>query len=145
MANTGVQQEVENWIRCYWLPDRLRHDFSKQKLSLTPGGVFDFDAVSEDKTIAVSISTSAYRTAKGKPGSGKTRKIQSDMYFLILCDVKHRIVVLTEKDMYEWCMKEKENGRVHESIEFMLVDIPDNLRSRLVSARSNSSDEVSPG
>ena len=67
------------------------------------------------------------------------------MYFLILCDVKHRIVVLTEKDMYEWCMKEKENGRVHESIEFMLVDIPDNLRSRLVSARSNSSDEVSPG
>lgn len=145
MADTSVQKEVEGWIRLNWLPDNLRHNFFSEKLPLTSGGVFDFDAVSEDKTIAISISTSGTRTARGKSGSGKILKIRSDMFFLLLCNVKQRIVALTEKDMYEWWLKERERGRVPESIEFILVDIPEDLRRRLVSARSRSSGEVSPG
>ena len=144
MADTKVQLEVEDWIRLNWMPSNLGQNFFSEKLSLTSGGVFDFDAVSEDKTIASSISTSGTRTAGGKNATGKILKIRSDMFFLLLCSVKRRLIVLTEKDMYQWWLKERERGRVPEAIEFILVDIPTDLRRRLVSARSRSSGEVSP-
>lgn len=144
MADTSVQREVQHWIRNNWLPDNLRHRFFSEELPLTSGGVFDCGAVSEDKTIAVSISTSRYRTATGKVGTGKMNKIRSDIFFLLLCNVKQRIVAFTEKDMYEQWLKEKQQGRVPASIEFILVDIPEDLHRRLVSARFRSSGEVSP-
>jgi len=144
MADTSIQREVQDWIRLNWLPDNLRQNFFSEELSLTSGGVFDCGAVSEDKTIAVSISTSRYRTATGKVGTGKMNKIRSDIFFLLLCNLKRKIVAFTEKDMHEQWLKEKRQGRVPESIEFMLVDIPEDLRRRLVTARSRSSDEVSP-
>ena len=144
MADTRVQIEVEDWVRNNWMPANLGQNFIPEKLPLTSGGVFDFDAVSKDKTIASNISTSGARTASGKNAVGKIHKIRSDIYFLLLCNVKRRIVALTEKDMFEHWLKERRVGRVPESIEFILVGIPDELRRRLVCARSRSSGEVSP-
>jgi hypothetical protein len=45
-------------------------------------------------------------TAGGKHAVGKMLKIRSDMYFLLLAEAERRIVVLTEKDMNDRCIKE---------------------------------------
>ena len=145
MADTRVQLEVEDWICQEWMSEKFGQEFSKESTKLTSGGVFEFDAVSEDYKIVAVISTSGARTATGKSAVGKIHKIRSDMFFLLLAaDVERRIVVLTEQDMFSRWEKEEANGRVPQEIEFCLAEIPSELRKRLQSARVQASNEVSP-
>jgi hypothetical protein len=143
MANT-CQLECEGWVRLRWLPERFGQPFRCKALRLTAGGVFTFDAVSADGTIAASISTSGASTASGKRGAGKLYKLRSDMFFLLMANVSQRLVVLTEPDMYNLCRREQEAGRVPSSIEFVHAPLPPDLCERLKSARGKSSAEVSP-
>jgi hypothetical protein len=48
----------------------------RERCALSFGGVFDFDSVSADGTIALTISTSGATTASGKHAVGKLMKIQ---------------------------------------------------------------------
>jgi len=144
MAHTGVQLEVEDWVRREWLPREFGHKFNRERMKLTSGGVFDFDAVSGDGKIVASISTSAARTARGKLGVGKLAKIRADMLFLLMSSCDRRLMVLTDATMLEQCEKEKAAGRVPLSIEFMHAKIPPELESRLASSRDAASREVTP-
>jgi len=145
MADTRVQLEVEDWIRREWMPRALGQKFHRERLYLSSGGVFDFDAVSEDHKIIATISTSGAKTATGKHAVGKLLKIRSDMFFLLLVpNVQRRIVILAEGDMVELCRKEVEGGRVPTSIEFVHAEIPEALATKLKSARMIASREVSP-
>ncbi len=123
---------------------RYGQRFSRERIPLTSGGVFDFDAVSADhKTVAV-ISTSGSKTASGNPGVGKMNKIRSDIYFLLLASAERKLVLLTEQDMYARWVKEVENGRVPSSIEFVRVEIPTDLDLKLRASRQEASREVTP-
>jgi hypothetical protein len=113
-------------------------------MPLSSGGVFDFDAVSADKAIVASISTSGSRTASGKHAVGKLLKLRSDMLFLLLCDAARKVMVLCEADMHALCQRERDSGRVPKEIEFVHAPLPDELAIKLVAARKLSSDEVSP-
>lgn len=144
MADTRVQRYVEKYVREKWMPLALRQRFSRKRVPLTSGGESEFDAVSDDDTIVATISTSGSLTAGGKLGVGKLVKIRSDMFFLLQAKASRRIVVLTEPDMHELCMKEQDDGRVPREIEFVLAEIPETLRSQLVKARKAASDEVTP-
>jgi len=144
MADTRIQIQVEDWIRRNWMPKKFGQKFYRERLQLSSGGVFDFDAVSADNKIAATISTSSARTASGKQGIGKLLKIRSDMYFLLLAKTQRRLVILTEQDMYDRCMVELQNGRVPSSIEFIHAQIPQELDDKLISARRRASNEVSP-
>ncbi|MDE0478982.1 MAG: hypothetical protein OXI13_05065, partial [Gammaproteobacteria bacterium] len=110
MAKSKTNVAVEVWITEEWLPEHIGKDlsFSKTKLPLTSGGEFEFDAVSNDAHIIANISTSALKTARGKYGSGKVQKIRSDIYFLLLARATRKLMVLSEQDMYDWWIKEKE-------------------------------------
>ena len=89
------------------------------------------------------ISTSASKTARGKHAVGKLLKLRSDMLFLHLAQgPDRRMIILTERDMYEACQKEKAGGRVPQEIELYLAEIPTDLRSRLYSAKDTASREV---
>jgi len=146
MADTRVQLEVEDWVRDKWMPEQFACDFYRKRLPLTSGGVFDFDAVSQDRKMAACISTSGGKTASGKHAVGKLLKLRSDMLFLIMAkEPERRIMVLTEPDMLEACSKEKAGGRVPQQIEFVLADLPEDLRKKLTQATKNASKEVSPG
>ncbi len=144
MADTRVQLEVEDWVREHWMSQRFGVPFFRNRLSLSSGGVFDFDAVSQDKTIAACISTSAGKTARGKHAVGKLLKLRSDMLFLHLAQgLTRKMIILTGKDMFDICQKEKAGGRVPQDIEFHIVsDIPTDLLSRLLLAREQASREV---
>jgi len=144
MADTRVQLEVEDWVRREWLPAKLGERFSRERIKLSPGGVFDFDAVSADFSIVANISTSSARTASDKLAVGKLMKLRSDMYFLLLAACKRRFVVLTDRTMFELCQKERDSGRVPESIEFLHAELPESLRERLRAAQLVASDEVAP-
>lgn len=144
MANTNVQIEIEDWLRSNWLPRVYGQRFRRERLRLNAGGVFDFDAVSDDDKIIVNISTSSALTAKGKLGVGKMHKIHSDIMFLMMVNCDKKIILLNEKDMYDQCVKEKEAGRLPNEIYFELAELPDDLRTKLNAARLEASKEVTP-
>lgn len=144
MADTSVQREVEGWLRENWLPAKYGQRFSAKPLRLSSGGSFDFDAVSQDGSIAVTISTSAALTAGGKRGSGKLQKIRADALFLLLAQAKRSVLVFTEPDMFRLCQKETQNGRLPASLELALAELPPELQARLAEARRKASAEVSP-
>ena len=131
-------------MRREWLPREFGQMFSRERLKLTSGGVFDFDAVSADGTIVASISTSAARTARGKLGVGKLTKIRADILFLLMAICERRFVVLTDATMFQQCEKERAAGRVPPSIEFVHVKIPPELHSRLAASQQVASREVTP-
>ena len=126
------------------MPERYGQRVSRERVSLTPGGVFDFDAVSDDGKLVANISTSGSKTASGKNAVGKMLKVRSDIYFLFLTKAERTLVLLTEHDMYEQWLKEVENGRVPSSIDFVHVEIPGDLNSKLLEARRKASREVTP-
>ena len=126
------------------MPTFFGQPFYRERMPLSSGGVFDFDAVSADKTIAASISTSGARTARGKHAVGKLMKLRSDMLFLLLCEAPRKVIVLCESDMYALCIRELESGRAPKEIEFVHAPLPDELANRLLAARKVGSDEVSP-
>lgn len=66
------------------MPTQFGTKFSRERLQLRSGGVFDFDAVSEDRSVVATISTSGSRTAGGKNAVGKLLKLRSDMLFLTM-------------------------------------------------------------
>jgi hypothetical protein len=144
MADTRVQSEVEDWVRREWMATTLGQRFSKERVKLRSGGVFEFDAVSNDFQVIATISTSSGNTSSGKRGVGKFMKIRSDMYFLLLAPAGRRLVILTEPDMHQACCAEKDSGRVPEEIEFILAEIPPDLRHRLEAAKRVASEEVRP-
>jgi hypothetical protein len=145
MADTRVQLEVEDWVREKWMKDHFRDEFHRTRIKLTSGGVFDFDAVNRDKSIAASISTSVGKTSSGKHPSGKLMKLRSDMLFLLMAEnLTRRFVILTDESMYKTCMKEREGGRVPNGIEFLLAQVPIELEKRLSLARELASKEVTP-
>ena len=144
MADTRVQVKVEDWVRREWMPGRFGQRFSRERVDLTSGGVFDFDAVSADATIVANISTSGLKTEGGNYGSGKVQKVRSDIFFLLLAKADRKVVLLTEPDMYKRWLSEVQNGRVPDSIEFVHVEVPEELDLQLKASRRAASREVTP-
>lgn len=143
MADTRVQLEIEDWVRENWMRQHFQQSFYRNRLKLSTGGYFDFDAVSEDKTIAACISTSAAKTSTGNVGSGKLLKLRSDMLFLHLTvGLRKKLMILTDASMHAACQKEASGGRVPREIEFLVATIPDELQLRLIQARAVASGEV---
>jgi len=144
MADTRCQLECEDWLRQTWMTARFEQPFRRERVRLRSGGVFDFDAVSADDTVVATISTSSARTASGKLGVGKMMKLRSDMLFLLLAAPGRPVMILTESDMYEACLKERASGRVPQEIEFFHAPLPDELATRLKAAKRVSGEEVTP-
>lgn len=71
-------------------------------------------------------------------------KLRSDMLFLLLAERPKSLVVLTERDMHDLCLRERQGGRVPTAIEFLYAELSADLAERLRVARSASSSEVSP-
>jgi hypothetical protein len=126
------------------MPQQFGQCFRRDRVPLTSGGVYAFDAVSEDGHTLATISPSGAKMSSGKRGSGKVMKLRSDMLFLSLASPKRAAIILTERDMFEQAQKEKDAGRVPQNIEFHHAPLPPDLAARLKLAKKVSSDEVSP-
>jgi hypothetical protein len=40
MADTRMQLEVEDWVRREWMPGKFGQPFFRERVRLSPGGVF---------------------------------------------------------------------------------------------------------
>jgi hypothetical protein len=135
MANTRCQSECEAWIRHNWLEEQFGQTFTEANVILSSGGTFRFDAVSEDRSIIASISTSKAAMSSGRPGVGKFMKLRADMLFHVLSTATRKLMIFTEECMYQACIRERERGRTPRDIEFVLVTLPAELAIRLARPR----------
>jgi hypothetical protein len=145
MADTTFHVTVENWVREKWMADKLGQPFMKRCVRLLSGGAFEFDGVSADGSTVACISTSPHKTSSGRNGMGKFFKLRSDMLYLVMADgVTRRLLVLTERCMYEACLRERKNGRLPLDVEFLLAELPADLREMLARSRERAPLEVRP-
>lgn len=148
MANTTAQADVERWIVAEALPKALGGvQFTKRKVSLTWGGAFECDAVSDDGTIAACISTSSCKTATGRQAIGKFHKIKADaLYLLHLAGPQRRVLVFTDSGMLAHFERERARQRFPrgEEIELLWIAVPSPLADALRTAARAASAEVSP-
>lgn len=148
MANTNIQGRVERWVVQYELSRAFEgRTFAKQRLALTWGGEFEFDAVSTDGEIVACISTSCCRTASGRNAIGKFHKLKADaLYLLHTVGAPRRVMVFTDAGMLAHFERERSRGRFPPASEIALVmvSLPDELASELREATRLASFEVSP-
>lgn len=144
MADSRVQREAEVWVRDNWLPQKFSQPFTKRRLDLSSGGQFEFDGVSHDRTIAVAISTNGGVKANGGKATPKLMKIRADALFLLLAEATKRVIVFTDRAMFDLTQNEISNGRFPKEIDIALADLPDELEARLRDARTQMAAEVTP-
>jgi hypothetical protein len=142
MSSTHVQKECEKWIIDSWLPNRYGMPFQKRKMKMQGRGFFEFDAVSPDERIIACISTASAVTWRGRTGSGKKSKLRADCLMLALGSAETKTMVLTEASMYRLALKEQSEGKLPLGIEFCLVELPDQLKQKLVASQNEASVEV---
>ncbi|HEX8694696.1 MAG TPA: hypothetical protein VF746_19885 [Longimicrobium sp.] len=144
MADTTYQRDIERWVRDVWLTAKFAQSFDRRDVPLGDCGKYRFAAVSEDREIIALISTSESKMASGKRGVGKMLRIRAGVLFLIMARAHQRLVLLTERDMYEACLREKDRCRFPDNVEFHHVPLPPDLVEQLNRGRRRSSDEVRP-
>jgi len=146
MADTSINCEAERWIVAnglaqHW-PDVL---FMPKKLRLVWGGEFAFDAVSNDGSVIVAISTSAARTATGKLATAKYQKLKTDALYLLHTELLARkVMVFTEHCMKEYFVQHAKAGRFPPEIELIYIPLPTELQGKVEASRAQASQETSP-
>jgi hypothetical protein len=148
MADTTVQGRVERWIVENELPRSFGGTaFSKRRVQLTWGGEFEFDAVSADGAVVVSVSTSCCKTSTGRNAIGKYHKLKADaLYLLHALNATRRAMVFTDAGMLAHFQKERSRGRFppEGAIELISANLPDDLACELQEATRSASLELSP-
>ncbi|MEK6286016.1 MAG: hypothetical protein AABO57_09775 [Acidobacteriota bacterium] len=134
---------VEEYIRAEWLHRKYGQVFTKKIAPLRNNGFFAFDAVSNDGQIVGCISANSGRAKKGGFAKSKMRKIHSDIMFLILSEAPQKLMILADKDIYDYSMSEQQRGRLPQEIELCLADLSDSMTALLSEAQEAASREIS--
>lgn len=101
MANTSkLRYKVEPWVRAQ-LEARFHQTFNSRVLELAPGGRHEFDAVSEDGSIVVSIKTTSGLTSGGKFPGGKVNAVTAELYYLSLVNAPTKVLILTNPEFHD--------------------------------------------
>ncbi len=141
MASTEVQKECEFWIVNEWLPKQYGCIFSETELVMQEKGKFKFDAVNTENSIVGNVSTSSAHTYRGAIASGKKSKLRADCLMLVLVSAQTKLMLLTEPCMYNLAIKEQEEGRLPLDIELRHVELPEELKTKLIYSRGVASKE----
>lgn len=146
MADTTAQKDAELWIVREFLPTKFGGmTFAEQKVRLTWGGSFAFDAVSTNGGIVGLVSTSSASTSGGKLATAKIQKLKCDT--LYLTNVAHeceKLLVFSEQSMKAHFEKETSAGRFPPDIALIHAELPMALYQGVLKAREASRREVTP-
>ena len=144
MANTAIlRYKVEPVIRA-GLEEKFAQPFTPQVLILSGGAAREFDAVSGDGTVVVSIKTSSGLTSGGNIPSGKINGCIADLYYLSLLDAPVRWLVLTNPEFHEIFSK-RMTGALPDGVEVKLVPLPEGLQAEVDGVIREASDEIDRG
>ena len=144
MANTAIlRTKVEPVIRAR-LETEFAQPFRSQILGLPGGAAREFDAVSADGTVVVSIKTSSGLTSGGNIPGGKINGCIADLYYLSLLGAPVRRLVLTNREFYEIFVK-RMAGALPDGVEVKLVPLPAGLQAEVDRVIREASEEMDRG
>lgn len=144
MANTSLlRDEVEPYIRAQ-LETEFGKVFTSQRLPLPGGATREFDAVSDDGSIVVSIKTSSGLTSGGNLPGGKIKAAIADLYYLSLISAPTKWLVLTNPKFHE-IFSRVMDGAVSPEIEVRLMPLSAELQSRVDGVIAAAVDEMDRG
>jgi len=149
MADTSsFKKIIEPWFRNEHL--RTMHpnaEVRQDKLSLTWGGQFEYDAVvyenGEIKEIYL-LSCSEYKTKKGNGGAGKFHKIKADVLMMLGTNAPKKIMAFLGESMYQQFKKQQQMGRLPQDIHCVLISPPTEINNLILNIRNEASNEVTP-
>ncbi len=149
MADSHVYREAEEEIRAKlpeirFFKEKNLRNFRKDKLRLSSGGEYEFDAVDEEGIAAVNISASKGLTHRGYKQAGTLRKIQAEVDFLTRVNVKYRVLIFVQETAYDVFCEQQKKGRIPKEIELLHVPVSEELQKLLAEAGQKASDEVNP-
>lgn len=148
MSKSTFRHDVERFVRDEWLAPIVGQGFREANIALHAGGEFQCDAVSEDRKILASICTNAGKTIslkRSKKATPKLHKVRSDILYMMCAEAERRIVILTDRNMYDLCMEQVNAGRMPVGIEFLLAEIPSEMLEQLGRDHYHAACEVIPG
>ena len=153
MANTKGLDEVEQIYQ-----DTLKtndNSVKKEKLKLSWGGEFEFDAVVREKGEIVEIhclSTANCYAASDRIGNSKLFKVFHDAQMMLLTGCKKCVLAVVDDQFYNKVLQEQQNGRFYPSsqISVKLWDLRTlgekglEIRNYIEEILKKSADEMDP-
>jgi hypothetical protein len=138
MTKRNYRLEAEDHVRKEALPKIYGQKFSRERLRLTTGGYYDFDAVSFDEKIVCCISTSVGETDGGNSASSKLYKMKAEILSMVMLDAKKKVMAFTDRQMAVLLEKEKESGRIPLDVEIKVIGLPEDIERGLKEALAHS-------
>jgi hypothetical protein len=143
VANTSyLRRAVEGYVRAR-LAEEFDQPFAAEFLGLRPGGRHEFDAVSSDRNVVVSVKSASGRTSGGRIPSGKIKDSIAELYYLSLVEARIRRLVLTTPEFFEIFVKTT-CGAVAEGIEVVCMPLPPAIQEQVDLIVREASREVTP-
>jgi hypothetical protein len=142
MVNTNLlRREVEGYVRCV-LAERHHQVFFAERLKLRTG-THEFDTVSADGQIIVSIKSASGLTARGKNSSGRIKDCIAALCYLSLVDAPVRMLVLTTPEFHRLFAK-KMAGALADGLSVECCPLLTELQKQVDDVVKRASQEVSP-
>ena len=143
MANTQfIKTDVEPWVRQH-LEAENGQPFSSQFLNLSTGGKHEFDAVSADRTVVVSIKSASGLTAGGNLPQGKFHNAIAEVYFLSLISASRRTLLTTNRKFHQ-LLEKRMKGLLPVGVTLQCLELPVEMQKQLDDIIATASKEVSP-
>lgn len=143
MADSRCRLIVEEYVRAC-IAQHVGQSVHAARVRLLDGGLFACDAVSADSKILACICTNAGLTVSGRCAAPKLHKVRSDILFLLRAHADRRMIVLTDRAMYDLCLRQAGAGRMPTEIEFTLVPVPPAMQAQLRRSHEQAALEVTP-
>jgi hypothetical protein len=142
VANTSyLRYTVEPWVRDR-LAEQYRQGFAPRVLRLAPGGSHEFDAVSDDGRIVVSIKANSGLTSGGNYPTGKVATCLNEVYFLTQVDADVRLLLLTNPAFHAIFTKAT-TGQIAPGIGVELLPLPPDMQRTVDGVTELASREMS--
>ena len=141
MANTAIlRSKVEPAIRAR-LAEEFGQPFSSQILTLPGGARREFDAVSADGSVVVSVKTSSGLTSGGNLPGGKINSCTADIYYLSLLHAPVRRLVLTNPEFFA-IFTHRMQGAIAAGVDVVLMPLDVNLQAEVDAVIAEASREM---
>lgn len=145
MANTQELKKIKDYA-INKLSDELGQRLvNKQvRIGLSTNGssrLKEFDGVSEDREIIITVASNSGYTSGGRKPTGKIRSVYASCYFLNLTRASKKVIVLTDPEFYE--IFRKDSDGLLNGIELKYINLPAELKEIAKKVKDDASREMS--
>jgi hypothetical protein len=143
MANTQyIKSDIEPWVRSQ-LQIRFGQPFESRFLPLSTGAKHEFDAVSTDGAIVISIKSASGLTSGGNLPQGKFHNAIAEIFFLSLATAPTRVLLTTNPSFYK-LLEKRIQGLIPHGVTTECLPLPPEMQAKLDIFLGIASKEVAP-